>query len=343
MIVETMTIEHSVAPPARIEERMSFDHVGHNLGWDFAAHGIKPPGTDDPAILRGFQEGEQRFGRSTIEADLFVRKWLQIRFNAFTRRRVFDDSVTPAFIAKICTNYCSITRVPMTVKTFSGSDWSVDRIINNGGYTPDNLMIISTMANRVKNDKTLEDIEKFVSDPSLDPRLKSFEWLRLYGVMQIAYAHAGLLPPEKHKLIPIVAFSPPHIPWAWQEKLQLCFLMMAIRKNCLAKLPKSSGAYHFFNAVKTSCEADTDASRLSHKIIARMRRKAPTVRLASDLWWDPATMDLLVLLIAHQQKNGLWPKVLTRSIDQFRGQDNASRICALQNDMALATDGYHFS
>lgn len=341
----TELIERDAKPfiaPARSDERMSFDHLGYNLGWDFAFHGIKPPSSDDPSVMRGYAQGHTHFGRQTIETDLFVRKWLQIRFNALSRHRVFDDAVTPNFIASICTRLCPITRVPMTVKTCSGSDWSVDRIINDGGYSPANLMIMSTHANRVKSDKSLDDIGRIMMEPELDTRLKPFEWLRLFAITQAAYMHAGLLPFGSYKVMPLVAFSPPHIPAPWPEKLQLCFLTLAMQKGSILKLSKNGGAYDFFRTVKSTCD-DKMSAALYHKIIARMRRKAPSVRLVSDLWWDRATMSVLLALIDHQTKRGIWPRVLTTSIDRFRDADDESRICSLHNDMGLASGGYHFS
>lgn len=320
-------------------ERMSFEHVGYNLGWDYAAHGMRPPSDEEACVVRGHAEGAQHFRRHSIDADLFVRKWLQIRFNALLRRRVFDDAVTPQFLKSICTSHCAITRVPLTVGKLAGSDWSVDRIINDGGYTPQNLMIISTSANRIKDGKGLDDVLELCRTPEIDTRLQPWEWMRLFTIMQMAYHRAGLLSDEQYRISPIVAFSPPHISWGWPERLQLGYLIMAMRKNCMNKTPKNGSAYHFFQVIRTSC-ADTRASALSHKLIARLRRKVVSMQVPADVWWDTGTLTLLSALINHQSQQKLWPRQLIASMERFKDTHSEACITALQHDMALATNGY---
>ncbi|MBK4736200.1 hypothetical protein [Noviherbaspirillum pedocola] len=330
-------IPQAVAEPA--PERLSFEHIGYNLGWDYAAYGMRPPSDEEACVLRGHAEGAQHFRRGTIDTDLFVRKWLQIRFNALLRRRVFDDAVTPQFLHSICSSHCPITRVPLTVGTLGGSDWSVDRIINDGGYTPQNLMMISSAANRIKDGRNLGDVAALCRNPELDTRLRPWEWMRLYSIMQIAYYRAGLLAEDAYHISPIVAFAPPHISWGWAERLQLAFLLMAMHKKCMAKLPKGGSAHHFFTVVRNSC-VDTRSAALSHKLLARLRRKLVSVSVPSDVWWDAGTLTLLADLVNHQSQQNRWPRQLIASMDRFKDTQSEACITKLQHDMALSTSGY---
>lgn len=57
--------------------------------------------------------------------------------------------------------YCPILGIPLyTSKLNADCSPSIDRIDNSKGYTKNNINIISTRANRIKNDSTFDEIEK---------------------------------------------------------------------------------------------------------------------------------------------------------------------------------------
>ena len=57
--------------------------------------------------------------------------------------------------------YCPILGIPLyTSKLNADCSPSIDRIDNSKGYTKNNINIISTRANRIKNDSTFNEIEK---------------------------------------------------------------------------------------------------------------------------------------------------------------------------------------
>lgn len=61
--------------------------------------------------------------------------------------------------------YCPVLGVPITVGDRFNHDWapSIDRVRQDGGYTKDNITIISYRANRIKNDATPEELVKVLA------------------------------------------------------------------------------------------------------------------------------------------------------------------------------------
>jgi len=54
----------------------------------------------------------------------------------------------------------------LTRDTKTSTDWSADRINNNGAYAPGNIVVLSAKANRAKGNKTFDDIWTLASGPS---------------------------------------------------------------------------------------------------------------------------------------------------------------------------------
>ena len=56
---------------------------------------------------------------------------------------------------------CPVLGLPLLKSTNCFKDWSpsIDRIDNTRGYTPDNIVVVSFRANRIKSDATLRDLE----------------------------------------------------------------------------------------------------------------------------------------------------------------------------------------
>jgi len=118
---------------------MAFD-----IGWDFARFGRPMDAAiHDAGLLTGYAAGRAHFQVAQHRPDRFVSKWLQLRVNAFKRRRILNAEVDPSYLARIDCDICPITLVTLTHSALCDSDWSVDRINNDGAYAPGNLMIMS--------------------------------------------------------------------------------------------------------------------------------------------------------------------------------------------------------
>ena len=87
---------------------------GYSLGWDFARYGLVPP---DPVlavghpVCEGWAAGRPLFLGRSLTPSLQVRRWLQLRLQAWQQGHAVDlMSVTPNLLAQIGTAYCPVTR-----------------------------------------------------------------------------------------------------------------------------------------------------------------------------------------------------------------------------------------
>ncbi|MBL0092475.1 MAG: hypothetical protein IPP50_09135 [Piscinibacter sp.] len=144
------------------------EHIGFELGWDYAHHGLTPPAPYDqePSSLRhGLLAGQAAFGTRTLLATRHVRKWLQLRLHAWLRGRSVElVQVTPNHLQQIEVSHCPITRVALSTATLESSDASVDRVRNDAGYAAGNLAVMSTKANHAKAAHGFRDALRFVRD-----------------------------------------------------------------------------------------------------------------------------------------------------------------------------------
>ncbi|MBK7616713.1 MAG: hypothetical protein IPJ08_20510 [Burkholderiales bacterium] len=129
--------------------------TGFELGWDYAHYGTVPPADHlhplSP-VRQGWEAGRDSFGRRTLQANRFARKWLQLRLNAWLRGRAFEgQQVNPAFLRQIDVAVCPVTREVLTHGTGELSDASVDRVFNDAAYAAGNLAVMSTRANHAKS------------------------------------------------------------------------------------------------------------------------------------------------------------------------------------------------
>jgi len=129
--------------------------VAFELGWDHAHHGVTPPvehlAMGSP-LRHGWDAGRASFGKRTLAANRHVRKWLQLRLNAWRRGRAFEGvQVTPHYLRQIDATHCPVTREPLTHGSGEGSDASIDRVRNDAGYAAGNLAVMSARANAAKD------------------------------------------------------------------------------------------------------------------------------------------------------------------------------------------------
>lgn len=173
---------------------------GFTIGWDFACYGLPLPKNAEEDLREGFRAGLQRFGSYPKPHDRFIRKWLQIRIGAWRRNRVFDPAVTPEYIEQITPEYCPVTRERLTVGTRTGTDASIDRILNDGGYAPGNLVVMSTRVNLAKDALSYADILRIVARNKAVKGLSALEWARLASII-------GMVA-DRESLLPLLAVSP---------------------------------------------------------------------------------------------------------------------------------------
>ena len=94
------------------------------------------------------------------------QKEMLLRTRNRAKRKGFAFNITLDDLGKI-PEVCPILGIPLKINVGSGlhpDSPSVDRIVPNKGYTKGNVRIISTRANHLKSNATVEELEKILED-----------------------------------------------------------------------------------------------------------------------------------------------------------------------------------
>jgi hypothetical protein len=162
------------------------------LGWDIAALGRSIDTIACNAdVLDGYKAGKLHFPRPQRHRDRYEIKWIQLRLGALSRHRIVQPEITPHYLEYIDADVCPVSLIRLTHSTQNDTDWSVDRINNSGAYADANLMVISTRVNRVKNDKTYDEVRRLADNNTSCPALSQVEWRRLACLMYGAHHLEG--------------------------------------------------------------------------------------------------------------------------------------------------------
>ncbi|RZS56865.1 hypothetical protein [Sphaerotilus mobilis] len=102
---------HAAAAAASAD---AFAVVSHDIGRDFARHGLPLPGglarSGDP-MWCGWLAGQALFGLRPWPADERTRRWLHLRLQASLRGEAFEPCrVTPHLVGRIDASHCPVTR-----------------------------------------------------------------------------------------------------------------------------------------------------------------------------------------------------------------------------------------
>lgn len=144
-----------------------------------------------PLEIDRFQDKHRQEIRNGFEAarlqkvslkkpDIYEKKLLAIRDRALVKG--LEVSITIVDLRKKLIQSggkCPITDRQFTFAENKANDWSVDRVDNNRGYCPDNIVIISCLANQAKSDLDLAGIIKHALGKSADDSLTPREWFRM--------------------------------------------------------------------------------------------------------------------------------------------------------------------
>ena len=219
----TLTLEFPALPSLRVPLPPSTggqpgrDDIAFELGWDHAHHGLVPPAEHLlPAnpVRQGWEAGRASFGSRTLKPTRHVRKWLQLRLQAWKRGRVFEGvQVTPHYLAQIDTARCPVTRLALTHATGADTDASVDRVYNDAAYAAGNLAVISLRANQAKGDMRWDEARTMAvlaearttgAGAGTADGLASAEWARMAVLMSFVTP----LPHELAATLPLLVLPP---------------------------------------------------------------------------------------------------------------------------------------
>jgi len=195
------------------------DATGFEIGWDHAHYRLTPPSQQlqlaNP-VRQGWQAGTAVFGTRTLNPTPHVRKWLQLRINAWRCGGAFEGvQVTSHFLAQIDVPVCPITRLKLSHASGAGSDAAVDRVCSHAGYAAGNLAVMSTRANQARADLDWQaalNVVHQLEASGLDTvdGLAAVHWARLGVLMSFVtpLPHAAaarlpllLLPPNRLRLL----------------------------------------------------------------------------------------------------------------------------------------------
>ena len=130
------------------------EHIGFELGWDHAHHGITPPApyAQEPSPIRsGWLAGSATFGERTLTPTLAVRQWLQLRLHAWLHGRSVElFQVTPHYLRQLSTSHCPITREALDSNGERTDQTSISRVRHDAGYAGGNLTMMSARAHVAK-------------------------------------------------------------------------------------------------------------------------------------------------------------------------------------------------
>jgi len=189
------------------------EHIGFELGWDYAHHSVTPPApyAQEPSPLRhGWLAGQASFGLRTLEPTRHVRKWLQLRLHAWLRGRGVElVQVTPNYLQQIDTSHCPITRMPLSSATMEGSDASIDRVRSDASYAAGNLVVMSTKANHAKAAYGFRDALQFMKQVEAGDLggidgLSAEQWARV----AVLCSFVEPLPHEEACTLPMLVLPP---------------------------------------------------------------------------------------------------------------------------------------
>ena len=268
------------------------DTTGFEIGWDFAHYRLTPPPQDlapGHPVRQGWLAGAAVFGTRALKPTPQVRKWLQLRLNAWRRGCAFENvQVTPQFLTQIEVPVCPITRAWLTDASGAGSDASVDRVCNRAAYAAGNLAVMSARASQAKADLGWSDalaVVRQLEASGLDTLdgLTPAHWSRLGVLMSfvtpLPHAEAAclpllVLPPNRLRLLNAVQ--------ALQAVLTLAFTQAQAVPRLRALVPQlPAAARHDFQVFVLTLQA--------RRLAIGMQTTGLDLRHAlEDLWTDAA-------------------------------------------------------
>ncbi|HET6628619.1 MAG TPA: hypothetical protein VFG91_02470 [Woeseiaceae bacterium] len=169
------------------------DRQAYDLGWDYATWRLDVPASAGRYFCDGYRAFQHGNSKKQQPADRYVRKWLQIRFGAWSRGKRFSPDISPDYLRRIMPagGACPVTGAQFTYGACMETDWSVDRADNSKGYVRGNILIVSQRANAAKSDKSLQQIRELAAAGVDRDGLTAAEWARFALLIEPAFGVDG--------------------------------------------------------------------------------------------------------------------------------------------------------
>lgn len=307
------------------ENSMS-DRYAFQLGRDMGMLRLTPPHNQEgqpcwphAEMATGYAHGTQRLPQ---RSDVYLRKLLNLRVNAFARKIPVSSALTVDYLRSITVPVCPVSGVNLTQGALSESDWSIDRLDNNLGYVPGNLCMVSTRVNTLKSNLDLETLHSQVVASiytlgldglvmDLPCGLKGLEGMRMAALMAGPQGNAR----GNTNRYPPLAMAPGA--WSTVETF-----MATIHVEC-AKSRTENRAHQtrkeFFKRL------GSQAWRISNRLVETVRAELNSQTHPADIWLDGDNFVHLVELIDLFTANPPEMPGLTReSVEQSRLRETES-------------------
>lgn len=342
---DALTADMFDTPTAAARPTRAADLTAFEIGWDFAHYRLTPPPdslAEGHPVSQGWRAGAAVFGNRTLKPTVHVRKWLQLRLNAWRRGRAFEGvQVTPHFLAQIDVALCPIMRTPLTHASGAGSDASVDRVCNQAGYAAGNLAVMSTRANAAKADLGWQDaltVVRQLQSSGLDmvDGLTPLHWSRLGVLMSfvtpLPHAEAAclpllVLPPNRLRLLNAV------------QALQAIVTLAFTQANAVPRLRElmahvPAPAHHDFQVFMLTLQA--------RRLAIGMQTSGPALRDALEDQWSDAAVNRRWQRIALQLSEAECERLVRQAARRGLGGKGWRWLprAAATDGWALATEGY---
>jgi len=291
----TLPLEFNRPAPRAVHDWSDAGGTGFEIGWDHAQHRLTPPVDHLQAgspVRHGWEAGRIVFGPRTRQGMPHIRKWLQLRFGAWQRGRVFCTlQVTPALLRHIDAAVCPIVREPLVHGSGGPLDASVDRVNNDAGYAAGNLAVMSVRAYAAKALYAWDDAMGFVrqieagSLGAIDG-LDAAQWARLAVLM----SYATPLPHAVAAALPMLVLPPP--------RLRLLNAVQCLQALLTLQFTRDGYTQRIAAlAALMPCTHTRDALRgLMHTLLARRiaagfsADSSALRRTLEDVWADPLVL-----------------------------------------------------
>ncbi len=144
----------------QVSKTAQTDDIARAIGFDMYRYNISLNEMQSvEAVQHGYREAQERNAVKVARSSMITRKLMQIRIRAFLKG--IDVTISEADLQSAyeqCKGICPVTLKPMTSAEAVDTDWSVDRLDNDLGYAPDNIVVMSSIANRAKGGLSLHDL-----------------------------------------------------------------------------------------------------------------------------------------------------------------------------------------
>lgn len=274
------------------------DRYAFQLGEDMGIFRMTPA-EDWPSaeMERGFIYG---LSRTSKTSDVYARKLLTLKRNAFARKIPVSSALTTAYLKQITVTVCPVSGVDLTQGTLADTDWSIDRLDNTLGYVPGNVCIVSTRINRLKGRTDFHTLANEAqmalaggNPESLDRELSS--GLLAIEALRMAALMAGPSGFAQGKLANYAPFAMAPSSWATIDGV-----VAGIHIQC-ARTRLEGPAYS--RRVALFKRLGKDAWRASNRLVELLRSSLARGVHPADAWFDGRTISLLNQLMEEFMGN----------------------------------------